>query len=485
MDDPISIAVRKSGLLASGECLTCDVCCRFPEATSPLAPFFSNKEISAAADAGIPRGAFPPGEYGTGHAAMLEEFDSVNRCPAFRPTSNDCAIYAHRPLDCRLYPFMLMYDRKAKSVSLGLDSFCPILARKRTSRALDACAREIAEAVDGPLLRTVVERRGVVTSWKDHIHVLHRLPNLTRHLCRNDLGLARLVPTVRDELLPYFQAQRRGLSHYAFAPIVMWTGVFDLHWRTVGGRLLIFAQGDGDCFMIAPPLGRGDAAQAADEAREIMRALDPDAPSPRIQEADDALAEELASAGWRIRDTRVEYVYDRAELAELKGNRFQKKRALCNRFEREREWQWRPFRAEDLRSAATLYRSWLARRAEARPDEFYMAQAEVSFRTLYGSLCGAEELGLVARALEADGEIAGLTVACPLHDGRSFYVMFEVSDLRVRGAAQFMYRQLCREMDSFTLVNAGSASGLANLERVKESYRPKLRIRSHTLAPIC
>ncbi len=61
--------------------------------------------------------------------------------------------------------------------------------------------------------------------------------------------------------------------------------------------------------------------------------------------------------------------------------------------------------------------------------------------------------------------------------------MFEVSDLSIKGAAQFMFRELCREMQSFDRINAGSASDLDNLARVKESYRPSERLPSHTLVP--
>jgi hypothetical protein len=79
--------------------------------------------------------------------------------------------------------------------------------------------------------------------------------------------------------------------------------------------------------------------------------------------------------------------------------------------------------------------------------------------------------------------MAGFTVGCPLHDGRTFHVMFEVSDLSVKGAAQYMFRELCREMQPFDRINAGSASDLDNLARVKESYRPAERLPSHTLVP--
>ena len=225
-----------------------------------------------------------------------------------------------------------------------------------------------------------------------------------------------------------------------------------------------------------------------------MRQLAPRGASPRIQDADDDTARRLAESGWRIRETHVEYLYPRAQLADLRGNRYEKKRQLCNRFEHDlKDRRWRALEPDDLPQAMALYSNWLKERTAAHPGAAYAAQAEASWRALYRALRDMKALQLVARALEADGRMAGFTVGCPLHDGRlarqslgdggTFHVMFEVSDLSVKGAAQFMFRELCREVRPFDRINAGGASDLDNLARVKESYRPTERLPSHTLVP--
>ena len=556
ISDPISAIIESSGLLRPGECLRCEVCCRFPSADSPLAPYFSHAEMECAVAAGMPGDAFPPGRYGPGFSARLavEAPNALTvrsagyqpavgqdcptyalpsfRCPAFRTATNDCAAYAARPLDCRLYPFMLLYDADGKEVFLGLDTYCPAFAKATAgkpagARLLNGDAGipqstirnphfdKLASLLDGPLLQMVIASRGIVGAWNDHVQRLWPLPALTRALCRTDLGLARLTLTARERLLPFFDAQRGAHSFHAFAPIYVWSDIFDLHYKISGDRLLIFAEGDGDCFLICPPLGTGDVVRPAEDALETMRQLAPRGASPRIQDADDetarrlteagssspAEAAELRRAGWRIRETHVEYLYSRAQLADLSGNRYEKKRQLCNRFEHDaKDRRWRPLepvcpepgRRDDLPQAMALYSNWLKERTAAHPGEVYAAQAEASWRALYRALRDAEALQLTARVLEAtcpeqgrrDGRMAGFTVGCPLHDGRTFHVMFEVSDLSVRGAAQFMFRELCREMKSFDRINAGSASDLDNLARVKESYRPNERLPAHTLVPM-
>ena len=484
MKDAISETVQRFGLLSPTDCLRCEVCCRFPSPDSPLAPFFSNDEIEAAVAAGAPREAFPPSAFGPGHPVFLEPFEDIARCPCFRPERNDCRIYANRPGDCRLYPFMLMYDAPGKRVLLGLDRYCPTMQEKKSDPRFSECADALAALLDGEMREHVMARRGIVTPWKEHIEPLREMPGLTATLCRSDLGLARLTNPAREILAPYFEADASALAGHTFAAVALWAGIFDLHWTTAADCLLVFASGDGDTFLLLPPVGAGDVAEAARAALGTLRALAPDAPSPRIQDADETMKKKLFSHGWGVRESDVEYVYRRVSMAELPGNRYEKKRQRCNHFERNHAWQWRSFLPEDVPAAIALYREWLANRVAISEDDFYVAQAEASFRTFTRALCCAEELGLAARVLEADGRMAGVTVACPLHDGKSFSVMFEVSDLRTKGAAQFMFRRLCRELDAYEFVNAGGSSGLENLKRVKESYRPDLRLHAYVLCPL-
>ena len=77
MSEILNETITQSGLLDSSKCLVCDVCCRFPEADTPLAPFFSQQERDNALDAGLPKETFLPGRYGAGQQARFLDEDAV------------------------------------------------------------------------------------------------------------------------------------------------------------------------------------------------------------------------------------------------------------------------------------------------------------------------------------------------------------------------------------------------------------------------
>ena len=433
--------------------------------------------------AGLAGRSFLPGRYGGGGQALLCARGGEFCCPGFNAGMNGCEVYAARPLDCRLYPFVLMYEAGGGGVWLGVDGCCPVVGRRREGAGFEACVGELAGLLEGPLLGEVVAARGMVMDWFEKVAPARRLPGLSEALCGRGLGLSRLAASARPGLGGFFAAHGSGLLGHTFASVGVWGDVFSLFWKVCGERLLLFAEGEGDCFLMAPPLGRGDVRGPAAEGLEVMCRLNRSGVSPRIQEADEGVCEELAGRGWRVRERAVEYVYARRELAELRGGGYAKQRQMCNRFEREHEWVWRPYVAKDFPAAVRLYGEWLAQRRRVYPEPFFAAQGEAFFRAVVRGLRDADALGLTVRVLEADGEMAGITGGLGLHDGRSFGVLFEVTDLSVKGAAQFIFREFCRETAGFDYVNVGGASGLANLARVKESYLPFDRPGSAVLAP--
>ncbi len=96
-------------------CLACDVCCRFLEERSLLRPIFLKEER---------RDEFKDLLDSEGHV-ILKKYNSLYICPFFLPEKNICSIYEQRPIDCRLYPFIITYNENKGKTMLCLDTTCP------------------------------------------------------------------------------------------------------------------------------------------------------------------------------------------------------------------------------------------------------------------------------------------------------------------------------------------------------------------------
>ena len=178
----------------------------------------------------------------------------------------------------------------------------------------------------------------------------------------------------------------------------------------------------------------------------------------------------------------TEYLYDTAALIQLKGNRYKSKRAAYNVLARNRPAaQLEPYRPSHLTECLALYESWQQEREVHSHDDIYRAMLEDSRHSHRTGLMNHEELGLVGRVAFIDGSLKGYTFGYPLNS-EIFCVLFEVTDLGIKGLAQFLFREFCREHAAYRWINTMDDSGLENLRRVKLSYRPAKQLASYNLS---
>jgi Fe-S-cluster containining protein len=107
-------------------CRDCKGCCRYGEQESVWSPLFMFEEIVEVTGKNIvPCSLFSGSGGRSGKAARIRLVERAGHflCPCLDPESNACKIYAFRPLDCRLYPFLLA--RRDHKAYLALDKKCP------------------------------------------------------------------------------------------------------------------------------------------------------------------------------------------------------------------------------------------------------------------------------------------------------------------------------------------------------------------------
>ena len=193
----LSLQIKINQIVPPEWCSKCDVCCRFPEKDSFLAPYFTHDEIQSAFAyaSGTEYNSVPnftpeihpfnKGGMGgfEGGKIILTPFKEAYICPAFNPATSHCRIYDIRPLDCVIYPFAIMWSADGRVIVLGLDMKCPYIAELINSGNLSAAETEMRNTMDSsPVLDIISENPGLVGPFQDDVAHAVVLTNLTKAL---------------------------------------------------------------------------------------------------------------------------------------------------------------------------------------------------------------------------------------------------------------------------------------------------------------
>lgn len=294
--------------------------------------------------------------------------------------------------------------------------------------------------------------------------------------------------TLNDK--PIFDAYacqtRTRLSHYAFAPLYVWKEHFRFYWARLAEHLCIFAKQGEDYFMpILPMPCDPENSTYRNVIRTVYQFMLESNRNPhiaRIENVPQELRTFFEEDGFRATLKETEYLYETTALSELSGNRFKGKRNAYNAFmARYPTAEFRSYCSADSDTCFARYDAWHAARAATCDDTIYCAMLEDSRSAHRTAIAHAETLGLFGRIVRIDGEIKGYTFGYPLNTD-IFCVLFEITDLGIKGLAQFIYREFCKEMmGTYRWINAMSDSGLDNLMRVKHSYHPIQLIPSYNV----
>ena len=254
-----------SNLPPSEVCFSCRGCCIFEHADSAWRPYFTQDEIGQAVDAGVPKEAF---QAKTGSKITLVPHGDRARCPALDPITHACTIYPVRPLDCQLYPFILMWRDGGYAVVdgvlgwpgltiiLALHEACPFVYDPSGNLPPDlrACA--------DPLINWL-ESSETVLSLSAHPGLImptqpDTIPIATLHLLTAALTLQNSKPKTQNlfspltpflpehySLFDQYQSMRPiqewGLAHHAFCAHAVWSDLLEYRWAILEGSFCLFA----------------------------------------------------------------------------------------------------------------------------------------------------------------------------------------------------------------------------------------------------
>lgn len=167
-------------------CCSCDVCCRFLEVDSPLAPIFTEAETEKVIAAGADTSLFRPQADGKSAQVQLQPHKDFYICPFFDPETSHCTIYPIRPLDCQLYPFALMLSQDGSEVVLGVDTLCPFGEEHLETETFQRHICDVINYIESKeVTAQIVKHWSLIGDYQDTVKIIHTLS-------RSDLLIAML-----------------------------------------------------------------------------------------------------------------------------------------------------------------------------------------------------------------------------------------------------------------------------------------------------
>ncbi len=165
-------------LPSSETCLSCRGCCIFLTADSPWIPYFRKEEIQQAIAAGLSQDAFPSRQ---GSRIISVPLGDAVRCPALDPDTHHCMIYNARPLDCFIYPFILMWDTAQKVIYLALHEACPFVFTQ-TSLPVELLGRanDLTQMLQSPdMITSICANKDMIMATQPDTILIAPLDRLT------------------------------------------------------------------------------------------------------------------------------------------------------------------------------------------------------------------------------------------------------------------------------------------------------------------
>jgi uncharacterized protein len=469
-------------IVPSPRCLACDVCCRFPEAESPLRPYFTEAEIRTAIASGLPEAVFPEKEGGKIRLIPNPAGEGY-LCPAFDPGTNHCTIYAARPLDCRLYPFAVMRDPQGTEAVLGWDRKCPYLMNEADHRLPLSASGTVGDILQREGPQAVLNRNpGLIGEFQQDVWVTEPLPAIRPRIVPRNSPAPGLKEIGREDfrlLQTLMEAgERHDLSHAHLSTILMWKPLMRLfRAETKEGPVIVAEQG-GAFFLPVPPFTK-DIRSASCRALDLLDSLNKNPGPSRIERISTAQKDLLADSGLLLRHAGDEYLYERSTLVGLTGRRYKSHRWNVNQAGRRLHPEIRPFAEEDLGACMNLYARWRCHKEKVSRDPYALALSEDGFYGHHTVLTNRSEWDVVCRVACVKDRVRAYTAGISLGP-ETFLILLEIADPDIPGLGPYLFREFCREMKDYRWINAMDDSGVEAIRKTKEAYGPDRLIPFYT-----
>lgn len=174
-----------------------------------------------------------------------------------------------------------------------------------------------------------------------------------------------------------------------------------------------------------------------------------------------------------------DYVYRAEDLAELKGNRYSKKRNLINQFVRDYEEPGRvvidPIGPDNTDDCLEFLEIWCQEHGCDAEDQMDLACEK---QAAINTLTNFDRFDLKGILLRVDGQVKAFGVSAPLTADMAT-LQYEKAFAGIKGLYQYFDNACARLLvNGYTYLNKESDMGVPGLAKAKKSYYPHKMVRS-------
>ncbi len=148
------------------------------------------------------------------------------------------------------------------------------------------------------------------------------------------------------------------LAAYSFPFHFIWQGLLRYEWTELAGHVCLFAGNLDGSFLALPPIGPDPCGPAMVKAFDFLSKRNTTPALTRIENAPASLASRCREKGYRVAPKGPDYVYRRADLVALRGDRYKSQRAAYNHCVAHAKLMYRPFRPDDATACLALFQQW-------------------------------------------------------------------------------------------------------------------------------
>lgn len=278
----------------------------------------------------------------------------------------------------------------------------------------------------------------------------------------------------------YLNFDYHGLSVYSFENIYVWKGLFNIKWAIIRDSLCVFFKDKIGAFLYLAPLGNKNA-NLIQEIFNILDGFNKNKEISRIENIEEKDLILYQGLGLTCQKKYAEYVCLKKELVNLSGNKFKSKRWSLNYFVKNYEFEYLPYSLRYHRDCLALYDRWMHKRKNHYKEILYQNMLQDSRGSLKVALDNFSKLKLTGRVVKINKEVRAFTFGFKLN-AETFCILYEITDLSIKGLAQFIFNKFCSELKEYKYINIMDDSGLENLKKVKLSYRPAKLVSSYIVS---